>query len=129
MREFNFVFYLKPETKNRIAIVNGRHVKIKKARDYEKEIRNQSSYMCKKQKLFKPLKNSLEAEINIRLQRPKSVKRKYPCVRPDLDNYIKPILDGMNKVVYVDDGQICRININKKYADRNYIVVKIKEME
>ena len=35
---------------------------------------------------------------------------------PDLDNLEKSVLDALNKVVYVDDRQICKVNKIKVYA-------------
>ncbi len=40
------------------------------------------------------------------IQRPKSVKREHPEVKPDLSNYIKGVEDAMNKLVYTDDSKI-----------------------
>ena len=37
--------------------------------------------------------------------------------RPDTDNYIKPILDAMNEIVYDDDGQIYSISCDKNYVN------------
>lgn len=42
----------------------------------------------------------------IHILRPKSVKREYPAVKPDLSNYIKGVEDAMNKLVYDDDSKI-----------------------
>lgn len=36
--------------------------------------------------------------------------------KPDLDNYIKFILDALNEVVYLDDNQICHIEAQKIYG-------------
>lgn len=45
------------------------------------------------------------------------IKRGWASVRPDLDNIIKALLDGMNGVIYQDDGQVCAIVAIKRYAD------------
>jgi len=42
----------------------------------------------------------------IYIVKPKTVKREYPEVKPDLSNYIKGIEDAMNKIVYTDDSKI-----------------------
>lgn len=44
--------------------------------------------------------------FTFRFTRPKSVKRKYPTVPPDLNNIIKPIEDAMKGVLMHDDCQI-----------------------
>jgi Holliday junction resolvase RusA-like endonuclease len=40
------------------------------------------------------------------IERPKSVTRDLPCVKPDLSNYVKGIEDAMNGLVYKDDSKI-----------------------
>lgn len=41
---------------------------------------------------------------------------KKPLGRPDLDNCVKSITDGLNGVIYVDDSAICRIDAEKRYS-------------
>ena len=40
-----------------------------------------------------------------------------PTSRPDLDNYIKSVSDGCNKLVFNDDSQIVVIHATKRYSD------------
>lgn len=44
--------------------------------------------------------------FTFRFTRPKSVKRKYPTVPPDLNNIIKPIEDAMKGILIHDDKDI-----------------------
>lgn len=39
-----------------------------------------------------------------------------PTGKPDLDNIEKAVLDGMNKVVFRDDSQVCRVTKSKRYG-------------
>jgi Holliday junction resolvase RusA-like endonuclease len=55
--------------------------------------------------------------IRLFIRKPDSVKRYYPSVRPDIDNYVKAVLDACNGVVYKDDGQIISLTVSKAYAD------------
>jgi Holliday junction resolvase RusA-like endonuclease len=55
---------------------------------------------------FEIIDKPMILSCQIYLDRPKSVKRKYPEVKPDLSNYIKGIEDAMNKLVYTDDCKI-----------------------
>jgi hypothetical protein len=41
----------------------------------------------------------------------------YTADPPDVDNIIKPILDGMNGVVYQDDAQVYRVTSEKYMQD------------
>ncbi|WP_309601132.1 RusA family crossover junction endodeoxyribonuclease, partial [Burkholderia multivorans] len=36
--------------------------------------------------------------------------------KPDADNVVKSVKDGMNGVVYVDDGQVVDLWVSKRYA-------------
>lgn len=40
-----------------------------------------------------------------------------PITKPDLDNIVKAIKDGCNKVVWLDDSQVCDIQSKKRYGD------------
>lgn len=50
------------------------------------------------------------------LPRPKSVKRVLPCVKPDLDNLDKALMDSGNGIVWRDDSLICLKTSGKEYA-------------
>ena len=41
--------------------------------------------------------------------------------KPDADNIVKAIFDGLNGIAYKDDCQITNFSISKKWADENYI--------
>ena len=45
-----------------------------------------------------PFDNAIKVKIIFNLKRPKSVKRLYPAVKPDIDNYIKQIFDNNNSM-------------------------------
>lgn len=50
--------------------------------------------------------------------RPKSAPKrvKHPVTRPDLDNYLKTLLDALDKFAFPDDAQIVSINAVKAFA-------------
>jgi Holliday junction resolvase RusA-like endonuclease len=54
--------------------------------------------------------------------KPKSVKREFPSVKPDLDNYIKALSDSANGIVWKDDSQVIQIHTAKLYGDTPGIV-------
>lgn len=58
--------------------------------------------------------------------KPKSVKRDYPTVRPDLDNVIKSVMDGLNGTAWKDDAQVCRLIAEKQYGchERVYVLIQ-----
>ncbi len=48
--------------------------------------------------------------------------------KPDLDNVVKSVLDGLNGVAFVDDSQIVRQSARKRYGAVNEIIVSIERM-
>ena len=41
----------------------------------------------------------------------------YHTKKPDADNLLKAIKDGMNDIIYHDDGQVCELEVRKYYVD------------
>ena len=76
---------------------------------------------------------ALRVELVIYKSIPKSfskLKRKlanegkiYPIVKPDIDNYVKSVLDGLNGVLFMDDKQIVDFRAVKKYSDNPRVEV------
>lgn len=67
-----------------------------------------------------PLTGALRVEIDFHVRRPKSVKRAYPSVKPDLDKYERATFDALGKGgAYEDDGQVCDSHSRKLYAITN----------
>jgi Holliday junction resolvase RusA-like endonuclease len=61
--------------------------------------------------------------------RPKSLKKavKLPVARPDLDQYVKCVLDALNSYVYNDDAQVTRIMAKKRFGDPPRLEIEILE--
>ena len=49
--------------------------------------------------------------------------------KPDLDNIMKALSDGMNKVVYVDDSQIAELRCRKVYGALPGVLVRVWKTE
>lgn len=49
-----------------------------------------------------------------------------PTVKPDLDNIVKSIKDGMNGVAWMDDSQVVSLVSNKGYSDRPRVEVSFE---
>ena len=48
----------------------------------------------------------------------------------DIDNYLKAILDSLNKIGFEDDAQVCMVNgLQKLYGEKSKIILEIEEME
>jgi Holliday junction resolvase RusA-like endonuclease len=51
-----------------------------------------------------------------------------PTTKPDLDNVMKAIFDGLNGVVWKDDVQVVSATAEKTYSHAPRVVVSIKEV-
>ena len=49
-----------------------------------------------------------------------------PTKKPDLDNLVKGIKDGLSKVIWHDDAQILEMNVRKFYSENPRAVVKVE---
>jgi Holliday junction resolvase RusA-like endonuclease len=52
-----------------------------------------------------------------------------PAKRPDLDNLVKAVLDGLNGVAWYDDKQIVELISAKHYSDEPRTEVEIQEID
>ncbi len=48
--------------------------------------------------------------------------------KPDLDNVVKALKDGMNRIVYGDDAQIASLFAVKRYADQDMVVIEVERL-
>ena len=121
----------------RMCRINGRSVTYtpKETKEYEKLVR--ASYTAASKASFsrdEPLEISITALFSIPKSRTSKQKTLmlsgviFPTKKPDGDNIIKIILDGLNDVAYRDDSQICRINFKKGYAENPEVNVEIKNI-
>ncbi|WP_434627601.1 RusA family crossover junction endodeoxyribonuclease [Chromobacterium sp. CV08] len=53
----------------------------------------------------------------------------YPTKKPDGDNVLKAIFDGMNGVVWVDDVQACDFAVRKRYGATPGVMVVVQEIQ
>jgi len=69
--------------------------------------------------------------VSVVITRKRPLKTKLAAPMGDTDNYVKSILDGMNKIVFVDDRQAIQISARKQWgaADMIYVLVKLIEQE
>jgi Holliday junction resolvase RusA-like endonuclease len=50
----------------------------------------------------------------------------FPTGRPDADNLVKQILDGVQKIVMREDAQVVSLHVWKRWSDRPRVVVEIR---
>lgn len=63
--------------------------------------------------------DSVAVRVVFYLPRPKTVKRGFPIVPPDLDKLCRGLLDGIgqSQVIWGDDSQVIDLHATKVYAD------------
>ena len=49
-----------------------------------------------------------------------------PTKKPDIDNIVKAVLDGMNGIVYLDDKQVVDLHLTKVYSETEGVDILIK---
>ena len=97
----------------------------KKTADYEKLI----AFEWKKKYKNLILKNAVKLDLVFVFKKAKSCKKTLHTQRPDIDNLLKSILDGLNKVAFVDDCQVVELNSKKVFSDVDKIVITVTELE
>jgi Holliday junction resolvase RusA-like endonuclease len=53
----------------------------------------------------------------------------FPTKKPDMDNVVKAIFDACNGVVYLDDKQVVKLSMMKRYGERDVTTVSFQSME
>ena len=106
----------------------------KKTLDFEDQVRKASVDAMGPTEL---LESPVAVYLYFRLPIPQSYSKKATeaCLsgskrhvkRPDLDNLIKSVLDGMNGVIFRDDSQITSIHATKVYSNVAGVNIVVKE--
>ncbi len=120
-----FTLFLDPVAKGRPRFTRkGFAYTDSKTREFEEKVALLSRVHCPPEKLT----GALFLGVVFTLKKPKTVKRKYPIVRPDLDNYIKATMDSLS-AFWINDSQVIRIRAEKSYGDIPSIEVIIESYE
>lgn len=114
MKIFSATFEGNPVPKGRPRMTKTGHAYTPQTtRDFEKAVALWAKANFKGKPSLKPLK----AVMNFYIKRAKTNKTKQHTQRPDIDNYMKAVLDGMQGVVFEDDSQVFEIFATKTWAD------------
>ena len=62
------------------------------------------------------------------MSKPKSAKRAFPSVKPDLDKLIRAVLDGLTGVAFEDDSQVILIQSSKTYGENQGVWIRIEQI-
>ena len=83
----------------------------KKHKAYEESIKNALN-----KKISEVHLGRVDVDIFFYMKRGKTVKRKYPITRPDIDKMVRCVLDALTGIVYKDDSQVVSLSAMKTYA-------------
>lgn len=96
-----------------------------KTREYEQRI-HASAWAAMKEQKIEPTEKFVHLEVTAFMEIPKSwskikqLEAEYgvikPTCKPDLDNIVKSVGDGLENVVYYSDKQVTSINAKKVYC-------------
>jgi crossover junction endodeoxyribonuclease RusA len=75
----------------------------------------------------KPIDSPIIITMRFRVKKPKTVKRDYPTVAPDLDKYIRAVNDGLTGVAFNDDSQVIHITASKVYSDNPGVDIEVSD--
>jgi Holliday junction resolvase RusA-like endonuclease len=127
-REALFVVYGTPQPKGSMrAFVRGGFAKITNASPKTKpwEYAVASSAQAAMGDLA-PFVGAIEVRLVLYLQRRKGHLRKdgsvkptapmWPATKPDADKYLRAVLDALTGICYVDDGQVVRVLLEKRFG-------------
>ena len=127
--EIKFKILGKPRGKQRPRLINigGKNIVYtpKQTSEYEKLVK--ASYMAVSRTFFEkgvPLEIDITAFFS-----GKYSDSSWMTKKPDADNIIKIILDGLNKVAFYDDAQVCKLYFEKRYAEVPRVEITIKNLK
>ena len=102
--------------------------------NYETLVKMEYFRQCKNKKLA----GAIKAEMWFYFPIPKSESKKKQAAmlsgeirhtkKSDIDNCIKSVLDGLNKMAFDDDGQIAEIHAYKFYSENPRVEVILEEI-
>jgi Holliday junction resolvase RusA-like endonuclease len=100
-------------------VKNGRVVMVessKKVKPWRAAVAEQTArYMT--WETMNPMDTPVEIALVFYLPRPKTVSRKWPSVKPDLDKLIRSTFDGLTTGgLYTDDALVIAVSASKEYA-------------
>jgi Holliday junction resolvase RusA-like endonuclease len=79
------------------------------------------------------IKDAISLNLEFHIAIPKSYTKKqkqdligkFKTSKPDIDNYIKGVMDALNGVCWIDDAQVCQITAVKHYSHNGSIKINL----
>ena len=113
----------------RAAVRDGKAVIYTPTPTVEAEMRIRTA--VNKTRIFYSAGTPLEMELDFYLRRPKSVKRKWPTVKPDVSNCVKLAEDALEGFLFDNDSQVVSLRAAKHYAAQGElprIEIRVREI-
>ncbi|MBQ3415380.1 MAG: RusA family crossover junction endodeoxyribonuclease [Clostridia bacterium] len=133
MYQFEIPGKITGKARPRLNTITGRAYTPGNTKDYEMLIKQ---YFKIKYPKFETLEGRIKVKIIAYFEIPKQTSKKQkekmmlneisPTKKPDIDNVIKIILDALNKMAFRDDSQITKLEIEKRYAEEEKVLVEIE---
>lgn len=105
----------------------------KETKSYEKEIAKQFLALGG-EKFDKEVPVRLSVDICMEVPKTASKKKKNellglkrPMKKPDADNVLKCVMDGLNGVAYEDDSQVVELVARKYWAEDSFLIVTVSD--
>ena len=134
-----FIFNIPPKPQSRPRFTrHGRPYELKDMKEYKQAIERMTKEQLECDKLVDmPLSVSIKFYIEppqyISKVKKNALELKQETMRvfrkPDIDNYVKAILDAMNDIVFKDDGQIAVLQAEKVYSLNARTEVTIERLD
>ena len=70
--------------------------------------------LCFEAGVHTPVKYPVMVLLDLVVTRPKKTKLQHP--KPDIDNYIKSVLDSMTSYCFLDDTQVVALDATKRWS-------------
>lgn len=132
-----FIIHAAPKPKGRPRVTRSGHAFTPEAtREYEELIANEWNSQWGG---IEPTENPVSVRVEFYMAIPKSTSKKakermaagieVPAKKPDIDNLLKAVLDGLNQKAYKDDKQILEITAIKRYSSTPRTEVHIAGFE
>lgn len=108
-------------------VVNGRAVMFEANKKHKSWREHVSSVIPA---LESPSTSPVRVELLFYFNRPKTVKREYMSVKPDIDKLSRSILDCLSGRIIKDDSQVIILNARKEYTDQSPgVLVRVMTIE
>jgi len=121
LRRFGFTVYDKPQPLGRARVNTKTGHFYTASKDQNARLFIRDAFLKVAGEPWEPLQGPIRLGVTAWLPIPKSMPKKrrltaLPTTRPDLDNYIKQILDALQRYAFVDDNQVVTIEARKRYV-------------